>query len=157
MQYPRSPKLRQRIPSLTGFYAAPKVSRARRSSRMAVGTSSKLSAEMAHFACFWACDMAASSAVKFTTTGWEARLDPLVAVGAVLELPKFVGGGTTGRETLAVGGGILVKFGFVGGDVGGGTKAAVGEGLGAKVGGPDGACVGGWKDEAAGGGVGVQV
>lgn len=87
--------------------------------------------------------MAASSAVKLTTTGWEARLDPV---------------GTTGRETLADGGGMFVKFGFVGGDVGGGTKAAVCEGLGAKVGGPDGADGDdGWKYEVAGGGVGVQV
>lgn len=51
-------------------HVAPRASSARRSSLTAVGTSSKLSAEMAHLACFWACDMAMSSAVKLRDTCW---------------------------------------------------------------------------------------
>lgn len=44
-------------------YIAPSSSSASRSSRTAVGTSSKLSAEMAHLACFCALTIAASSTV----------------------------------------------------------------------------------------------
>lgn len=71
----------------------------------------------------------------------------------------MVGGGSTGRETLA-GGGPLAKFEFEGGEIGGGATAAVGEKGGAKVGGAAAATDdlgGGEKDEATGGGVGAQV
>lgn len=112
---------------------------------------------MAHFACFCAWAMAASSATNVAGACWPR---PIGAVGAAAELPKLVGAGTTGRGTTA-GGGMAFGVGTAGGgeNAGGGATAAVVDGLGAKVGGPDGAdgADGGAKDEEAGGGVGVHV
>lgn len=98
---------------------APRVSKARRSSLTAVGTSSKLSAEMAHLACFWASDMAWSSATKLSETWSGTWLNPPGAAGATCELAGCVGGGMTGLETLAAGGGALPKFWVEGGGTGG--------------------------------------
>lgn len=86
---------------------APRVSKARRSSMTAVGTSSKFSAEMAHLACFWASAMAWSSAAKLSVTWSDTWLNPPGAVAC--ELASCAGGAATGLDTFAVGG-TLLKF-----------------------------------------------